>query len=136
MLANHLYRPAQLVLLERSARASDFNLRLEPNFDIIDIILRPLTYMYASTLFVKCIIAVKPKDERALNQNLRAHASPSVAISTALTKAASLFIDSWYSNSGSESATTPPPACRWILPPVITAVLSVKAISIAPEALR
>jgi len=67
MLANHLYRPAQLVLLERSAHASDFNLRLEPNFGVIDIILRPLTDMYASTLFMKGIIAVKPKDERALS---------------------------------------------------------------------
>lgn len=94
MLANHLYRPAQLVLLERSAHAGDFNLRLEPNFGVVDVILRPLTNMYASTIFVKGVIAVKPEDERAVNQNLWAHAKPSVAISTALTKAASLFIDS------------------------------------------
>lgn len=67
MLANHLYRPAQLALLECSAHASDCNLRLEPNLGVVDIVLRPLTYMYASTIFVKGIIAVKPKDERALS---------------------------------------------------------------------
>ena len=39
------------------------------------------------------------------------HPSPSRANSSALSSACALFKDSWYSRSGSESATMPAPAC-------------------------
>src|SRR5690606_10651955 len=69
---------------------------------------------------------------RSRLRHLEAHASPSVALSTPRLSAASLFCASRHSLAGSESATTPLPACRCIRPPVTTIVRNVSAMSMSP----
>ena len=48
-----------------AARTCDLNSRLDPDFGIIVVILRPLSYMNTSSVLVKCVKAVKPKNETA-----------------------------------------------------------------------
>src|SRR5690606_30940589 len=57
-------------------------------------------------------------------------ASPT--ISTALKMALALFMVSFHSSAGTESATTPAPACTYNLPSLITAVRIAIAVSILP----
>ena len=48
-----------------AARTCDLDSRLDPDFGIIVVILRPLSYMNTSSVLVKRIKTVKPKNETA-----------------------------------------------------------------------
>ena len=58
--------------------------------------------------------------------------APLSAISTARNRARALFTVSWYSYSGSESNTTPPPACTYALPSLISMVRMAMHVSRLP----
>ena len=58
--------------------------------------------------------------------------APLSASSTARNRARALFTVSWYSHSGSESNTTPPPACTYALPSLISMVRMAMHVSMLP----
>lgn len=66
----------------------------------------------------------------------RHHCSPASAIRAASSIAPAFINVSWYSASGSESATIPPPAWKCTVLPFTTMVRRVMQVSIVPEKLK
>lgn len=63
----------------------------------------------------------------------RVSAQSCSAMATALNSAEALLTVSWYSEAGTESATTPAPAWMWIWPSLIRAVRSMMHVSMLPS---
>ena len=64
------------------------------------------------------------------------HRSPASAMRAASSSAPAFISVSWYSASGSESATMPPPAWKCTVLPFTTMVRRVMQVSMAPEKLK
>ena len=56
-----------------AARTCNLDSRFEPDFGVIVVILRPLSYMNTSSVLVKRIKTVKPKNETACSDNSGTH---------------------------------------------------------------